>query len=56
MPNRIETVSQFIPLLDEVFATASRTNDLEGPNELVREGKCGRAYRPENQHVRSCGL
>ena len=38
MPNRIETVSQFIPLLDEVFATASRTNDLEGPNELVKEG------------------
>ena len=36
--NTIALAKQFVPLLDEVYATASLTADLDGNPELVRQG------------------
>lgn len=38
MPNTITLAQQFIPLLDEVYRTASLTADLDGNPDLVRQG------------------
>lgn len=38
MPNTIELVKKFIPLLDEAYKNASLTSDLDGAAELARDG------------------
>lgn len=38
MPNVIELVKQFVPILDEVYKNASLTGDLDGAAELARQG------------------
>ena len=38
MPNNIELFKQYIPLLDEVYKTASLTSVLDGASELVSQG------------------
>lgn len=38
MPNNIALFKQYIPLLDEVYKTASLTSVLDGANELVSQG------------------
>ena len=36
--NSIELAKQFVPILDEIYATASLTAKLDGNPELVRQG------------------
>lgn len=38
MPNNIALFKQYLPLLDEVYKTASLTSVLDGANELVTQG------------------
>lgn len=38
MPNVIELIKQFVPILDEVYKNASLTGDLDGAAELARQG------------------
>lgn len=38
MANSITLVSQFVPMLDEVYKLASLTSDLDGAAELARQG------------------
>lgn len=38
MPNNIELFKQYIPLLDEVYKTASLTSVLDGASELASQG------------------
>lgn len=38
MPNTIELAKQFVPILDEVYKSASLTGDLDGASELARQG------------------
>lgn len=38
MPNNIELIKKYVPLLDEAYRKASLTADLDGNPELVREG------------------
>jgi len=38
MPNVIELIKQFVPVLDEVYKNASLTSDLDGAAELARAG------------------
>ena len=38
MPNNISTFQSYIPLLDEVYASASLTAVLDGAPELARQG------------------
>ena len=38
MPNSIELIKKFIPILDEVYKNASLTGDLDGAAELARQG------------------
>jgi hypothetical protein len=38
MPNNITLAQQFVPILDEVYKTASLTAKLDGNPDLVREG------------------
>ena len=38
MPNSIALAKKYVPVLDEIYKNASLTADLDGPNELVREG------------------
>lgn len=38
MPNVIELAKAYVPLLDEVYKTASLTSVLDGASELAREG------------------
>lgn len=36
--NSIELAKQFVPVLDEVYKSASLTSDLDGAAELARQG------------------
>ena len=38
MPNYIERAQAYVPMLDEVYKLASCTADMDGAQELVREG------------------
>ena len=38
MPNYIERAQAYVPMLDEVYKLASCTSDMDGAQELVREG------------------
>ena len=38
MANAIETAKSYVPLLDEVYALAVLTSDLDGAPELVQQG------------------
>ena len=38
MPNSIALAKKYVPVLDEIYKNASLTADLDGPNDLVREG------------------
>lgn len=38
MANAIETAKSYVPLLDEVYALAALTSDLDGAPELVQQG------------------
>lgn len=38
MPNSIELIKKFIPILDEIYKNASLTGDLDGAAELARQG------------------
>ena len=38
MPNTIEYAKKYVPLLDQVYALASLTSDLESDPELAKEG------------------
>lgn len=37
MPNTINLITKYVPLLDEVYQTASKTSILDVPNELIQE-------------------
>ena len=38
MPNSIALAKKYVPVLDEIYKNASLTADLDGPNDLAREG------------------
>ena len=50
MANTIELRKAYSTMLDEVYKLASLTAVLDGPNELVREGKIGPVMMGRDHH------